>query len=73
MIELFRRLRALLSNRIVILAILFAVILYFLWSNLFRLQVLEPGSYDDLSADTYVRTVMTDGTRGDIYDRYGRP
>lgn len=73
MIELFRRLKALLSNRIVILAILFAVILYLLWSNLFRLQVLESGDYESLNADTYVRTVMTDGTRGDIYDRYGRP
>lgn len=70
--ELLRRLRALLSNRIVILAILFAVILYILWSNLFRLQVLESGNYDDLNADTYVRTTLTDGTRGNIYDRYGR-
>lgn len=71
--ELFRRLCALLSNRLVILGIIFAVILYLLWSNLFRLQVLEPKTYAEIETPTYVNKLKTDGTRGEIYDRYGRP
>ena len=67
-----RRLRGLFTNRMVILAMVFAVILFFLWQNLFKLQVLNSRTYDELDPGTYVSTAFTDGTRGEIYDRYGR-
>ena len=70
--ELLRRLRGLFTNRMVILAMVFAVILFFLWQNLFKLQVLNSRTYDELDPGTYVSTAVTDGTRGEIYDRYGR-
>lgn len=71
--ELLRRLRTLLSNRLVILGLIFSMILYLLWSNLFQLQVLDPKTYAQMETPTYVNTLKTDGTRGEIYDRYGRP
>lgn len=71
--ELLRRLRTLLSNRLVILGLIFSMILYLLWSNLFHLQVLDPKTYAQMETPTYVNTLKTDGTRGEIYDRYGRP
>ncbi|MBQ7915380.1 MAG: hypothetical protein IJ315_01160, partial [Firmicutes bacterium] len=54
------------------LAMIFAVIIYLLWSNLFRLQVLDSKTYAEMDTSTYVTTTITDGTRGEIYDRYGR-
>ena len=70
--ELLKSLQALLSNRVVLLAMIFAVIIYLLWSNLFRLQVLDSKTYAEMDTSTYVTTTITDGTRGEIYDRYGR-
>ena len=56
-----------------VLALIFSVILFALWSHLFRLQVVEPQKYADIQSGTYVNTVITEGVRGEIFDRFGRP
>jgi penicillin-binding protein 2 len=70
--ELLRRVRDFFSNRLVILIVIFAVLLFMLWRHLFIMQVVDPEHYISSEPDTYTSTITTQGTRGEIYDRYGR-
>lgn len=70
--ELLRRIREFFSNRIVILSVIFAVLLFLLWRHLFIMQVVDQEHYISSEPDTYTSTITTQGTRGEIYDRYGR-
>lgn len=60
-------------SRLVILIIFIAAISTFFLVTLYQLQIVEGASYYAQSQNTVSTTVSVPASRGNIYDRYGRP
>lgn len=71
--DLLHRLRQLLSNRVIAIGLIFALLLAILWGNLFSLQVLGNRGAYAFEQGTYSRLVNSEPIRGEIFDRFGRP
>ncbi|MDR1067006.1 MAG: hypothetical protein LBL35_06200 [Clostridiales bacterium] len=68
-----KRFIAIVTNRTLILALVFACLFYGLAARLFQLQIVEGDAYNsELNVKIY-KEITVPAPRGDIYDRYGRP
>lgn len=71
--ERFYRLLNLLFNRIWIITILLGLAFFLLWISLYRLQILNTDTYEEITRANVVEERVVKGPRGHIYDRNGVP
>jgi len=62
-----------LSNRLIIMALIFGVFTYTLLVRLFEMQIVNGEAYQDDLRQTDTEDLPVLASRGEIFDRYGRP
>lgn len=71
--SILKKILRFLISRIFIFSVAIVVLFFVLVNRLFQLQIIEGENYlRDFNAKI-LREIPTEGTRGNIYDRYGRP
>ncbi len=60
-----------LTNRLLIIFIVFVLLFYVLFSRLYELQIVDGKKYNEQFEKSIVKEVFTKGLRGNIYDRNG--
>ncbi|MCL2461672.1 MAG: hypothetical protein FWF44_03335, partial [Defluviitaleaceae bacterium] len=68
-----KRILNILTNRLLIISVVFVVLFYILLAKLFTLQIVEGETYKNQQEVTDTVTLPVAATRGCIYDRLGRP
>ncbi len=61
------------TNRLIAAAVVLVLLLIVYFVTLFKLQVIEGAKYSEESANTIISEEVVAASRGNIYDRYGRP
>ncbi len=62
-----------LTNRLLIILVVFVVLFYILVARLYELQIVNGEKIKEEFEQSVIREVSSDGQRGNIYDRYGFP
>lgn len=73
MLDLLKDVYAFLTNRILIILIVFGILIYVLLAKLFDLQIVNGETYQGDLRKTDITELPVSAPRGEIYDKFGRP